>query len=58
MAHLHQHAGQQHINFGSIGQKVMQFGEIAATMKGIVETGIFLKNTLVPVVAGVAALAL
>ena len=58
MAHLHQHAGQQHINFGSIGQKVMQFGEIATAMKGIVETGIFLKNTLGPVVAGVAALAL
>ena len=58
MAHLHQHAGQQHINFGSIGQKVMQFGEVATAMKGIVETGIFLKNTLGPVVAGVAALAL
>ena len=58
MAHLHQHAGQQHINFGSIGQKVMQFGEVATAMKGIVETGIFLKNTLGPVVAGVAALAI
>ena len=58
MAHLHQHAGQTHINFGSIGQKIKMFGEIAASMKGIVETGIFLKNTLVPVVAGVAALAI
>ena len=54
MAHLHQHAGQKHINFGSIGQQIKMFGEIAASMKGIVETGIFLKNTLAPVVAGVA----
>ena len=58
MAHLHQHAGQQHINFGSIGQKVMQFGEVATAMKGIVETGIFLKNTLGPVIGAAAALAI
>ena len=60
MAHLHQHVGQNHINFGSIGQKIKQFGEIAAAAKGIVETGIFLKNTLAPVassIAGVAAMA-
>ena len=56
MAHLHQHAGQNHINFGSIGQKIKMFGEVAAA-KGIVETGIFLKNTLGPVVSTVAALA-
>ena len=43
MAHLHQHAGQNHINFGSIGQKIKMFGEVAAA-KGIVETGIFLKK--------------
>ena len=58
MAHLHQRAGQKHTNFGSIGQKVMRFGEIATAMKGIVETGLYFKNTLGPVVAGVAALAL
>ena len=58
MAHLHQHAGQNHINFGSIGQKIKMFGEIAASMKGIVETGIFLKNTLAPVISTAAALAL
>ena len=58
MAHLHQHAGQKHINFGSIGQKVMRFGEIATAMKGIVQTGLYLKSTLGPVVAGVAALAI
>ena len=43
MAHLHQHAGQKHINFGSIGQKIKMFGEVAASAKGIVETAIFLK---------------
>ena len=56
MAHLHQHAGQNNINFGSIGQKNKTFGEIAASAKGIVETAIFLRNTLAPVVAGVAAM--
>ena len=58
MAHLHQHAGQKHINFGGFGQEVMRFGETATAMKGIVETGLYLKNTLGPVVAGVAALVL
>ena len=58
MAHLHQHTGQKHIKFGSIGQQIKMFGEVAASMKGIAETGIFLKNTLAPVVAGVAALAI
>ena len=56
MAHLHQHAGQNNINFGSIGQKIKTFGETMAAMKGIVETGIFFRNTLAPVVAGVAAM--
>ena len=56
MAHLHQHSGQNHINFGSIGQKIKTFGEVAAAAKGIVETSIYLKNTLGPVVAGIAAL--
>ena len=57
MAHLHQHAGQNHINFGGIGQKIKMFGEIAAAAKGVVETAVYLKNTLGPVVAGVAAMA-
>ena len=56
MAHLHQHAGQNNINFGSIGQKIKTVGEIAASMKGIVETAIYLRNTLGPVAAGVAAM--
>ena len=58
MAHLHQHTGQNHINFGSIGQKIVKVAEIGSAMKGIVETGIFLKNTLAPVVGAAAALAL
>ena len=58
MASLHQHAGRNHINFGSIGQKIKMFGEVASTAKGIVESAIYLKNTLGPVVAGIAALAL
>ena len=55
MAHLHQHAGQNHINFGSIGQKIKMFGEVAAAAKGIVETAVYLKNTIGPVVGAAAA---
>ena len=58
MAHLHQHTGQNHINFGSIGQKIKMFGEVAGAAKGIVETAIYLKNTLGPIVGTAAALAL
>ena len=58
MAHLHQHTGQKHINFGGFGQQIKMFGEVVTAMKGIVETGIFLKNTLAPAAAGVAALAI
>ena len=60
MAHLHHHTGQQivnHINFGAIGQKIKMFGEVAAAAKGVVETAIYLKNTLAPVASTVAALA-
>ena len=57
MAHLHQHTKQNHINFGSIGQKIKMFGEVAASMKGICETAIYLKNTLGPIVGTAAALA-
>ena len=56
MAHLHQHTGQNHINFGSIGQKIKMFGEVAGAAKGIVETAIYLKNTLGPVVAAAGVL--
>ena len=58
MAHLHQHTGQNHINFGSIGQKIVKVAEIGSAMHGIVGTGIFLKNTLGPIVGTAAALAL
>jgi hypothetical protein len=46
------------LTLAQFGKKVMRFGEIATAMKGIVETGLYLKNTLAPVVAGVAALAI
>ena len=58
MAHLHQHTGQNHINFGSIGQKIIKVAEIGSAMKGIAETAIYLKSTLGPVVAAAGALAL
>ena len=57
MAHQHQHKGGGVINFGAIGQKIKQFGEVAAAAKGIVETGIFLKNTLQPVVSTIGTVA-
>ena len=57
MAHLHQHAGQNHINFGSIGQNIIKVAEIGSAMKVITETAIYLKNTLGPVVGAAAALA-
>ena len=58
MAHLHQHTGQNHINFGSIGQKIVKVAQIGSAMKGIAETAIYVKNTLGPVVAAAGALAL
>ena len=42
----------------TIGQKIIKVAEIGSAMKGIVETGIFLKNTLGPIVGTAAALAL
>ena len=57
MAHQHQHKGGGGINFGAIGQKIKQFGEVAAAAKGIVETAVFLKNTLQPVVSTVGTVA-
>ena len=57
MAHLHQHHGQNHISFGSIGQKIIKAAEIGAAMKNIVETGIYSKNTLTPVVTAAGAVA-
>ena len=57
MAHQHQHKGGGGINFGAIGQKIKQFGEVASAAKGIVETAVFLKNTLSPVVSTVGTIA-
>jgi len=57
MAHLHQHKGRNHVSFGSIGQKIIKVAEIGAAMKNIVETGVYLKNTLTPLVTAGAAVA-
>ena len=56
MAHLHQHTGQNHINFGSTGQKIVKVAEIGSAMKGIAETATYLKNTLGPAVAAAGVL--
>ena len=56
MASLHNFNHQVGVAFGNIGQKIKSFAEIAGAVKGIVDTGIFLKNTLAPVATIAAAL--
>jgi len=56
MASLHNFNHQVGIAFGNIGQKIKSFAEVAGAVKGIVDTGIFLKNTLAPVATVAAAL--
>ena len=56
MASLHNFNHQVGVAFGNIGQKIKSFAEIAGAVKGIVDTGIFLKNTLAPVATVAAAL--
>ena len=58
MGHLHNFNHQVGVALGNIGQKIKSFAEVAGAVKGIVDTGIFLRNTLAPVAAGVAALAI
>ena len=58
MAHLHNfHKKENPGIFHTVGQKIKQGAEIAAGLKNIVETGIFLKNTFGPAVTAAAALA-
>ena len=57
MGHLHNFQHQVGMALGSIGQKIKSFAEVAGAVKGIVDTGIFLKNTLAPVATVAAALA-
>ena len=55
MASLHNFHHQVGVTLGNIGQKIKSFAEVA--VKGIVDTGIFLKNTLAPVATVATALA-
>ena len=56
MVSLHNFNHQVGVAFGNIGQKIKSFAEIAGAVKGIVDTGIFIKNTLAPVATVAAAL--
>ena len=56
MASLHNFNHQVGVAFGNIGQEIKSFAEVAGAVKGIVDTGIFLKNTLAPVATVAAAL--
>ena len=56
MASLHNFNHQVGVAFGNIGQKIKSFAEVAGAVKGIVDTGIFLRNTLAPVATIAAAL--
>jgi len=56
MASLHNFNHQVGVAFGNIGQTIKSFAEIAGAVKGIVDTGIFLKNTLAPVASVAASL--
>ena len=56
MGHLHNFQHQVGLALGNIGQKIKSFAEVAGAVKGIMDTGIFLKNTLAPVATVAAAL--
>ena len=57
MGHLHNFNHQVGVALGNIGQKIKSFAEVACAVKGIVDTGIFLKNTLAPIATVANALA-
>ena len=56
MGHLHNFQHQVGMALGNIGQKIKSFAEVAGAVKGIVDTGLFTKNTLAPVAAVAAVL--
>ncbi len=56
MGHLHNFQHQVGMVLGNIGQKIKSVAEIAGAVKGIVDTGIFLKNTIAPTLAVATAL--
>ena len=57
MGHLHNFNHQVGVALGSIGQQIKSFAEVAGAVKGIVDNGIFLKNTLAPIATVAIALA-
>ena len=57
MGHLHNFNHQVGVALGNIGQKIKSFAEVAGAVKGIVDTGIFFKNTLGPIATVASALA-
>jgi hypothetical protein len=56
MGHLHNFQHQVGMALGNIGQQIKSVAEIAGAVKGIVDTGIFLKNTIAPAAAVAAAI--
>ena len=56
MGHLHNFQHQVGMALGNIGQKLKSFAEVAGAVKGIIDTGLFLKSTLAPVATVAAAL--
>ena len=57
MGHLHNFQQQAGIAFSNIGQKIKSFAEVAGSVKAIVDTGIFIKNTIAPAAATAATFA-
>lgn len=56
MGHLHNFQHQVGMALGNIGQQIKSYAEVAGAVIGIVDTGIYLKNTLAPVATVAAAL--
>ena len=57
MGHLHNFQHQVGMALGNIGQKIKSFAEVAGAVKGIVDTCLFIKNTLAPLAPLAVALA-
>ena len=56
MGHLHNFQHQVGMALGNIGQQIKSAAEVAGAVKGIIDTGIFIKNTLAPADAVAAVL--
>ena len=56
MGHLHNFNHQVGWALGNIGQKIKSIAEVAGAVEGIVDTGIFIKNTIAPAAAVAAAI--